>query len=118
MELIQRLLEEWSHQACGVTIDIVGDASLSSELQWAIAFPLGTTSEDACTQFLAALREDLQEMGLQQVHDRHFEHETQLPNGHAIETSCPYRPETCSGDHLLATGRGLISVSQFLQVRD
>lgn len=114
MELIQRLLKEWSRQACGVTIDVVGDSTLSSELQWAIAFPLEEIGDDVCLQFLTELRSDLASLGLQHVDHRHLESSASLANDTAKESMCPYRPDTCSGDHLVATGRGLIASSRFM----
>lgn len=108
MEYIQRLLAEWSKHACGMTVDLVGEPETAPQLQWVLAFPLQTDPEHTCTMFLDQLRQDLETLGLQSLNEAPgagTDH-VHLPNGHVHEMRCPYRPESCTGEHLLATGRG------------
>ena len=108
MLVLNRLVSEWSGRGCGLTIDVVGNSALSSELQWVLAFPLAESDAAAQEQLVESLRRDLQQHGMQFVDDEHFDPEAKLANGTAIEPQCPYRPESCPGDHLVATGHGLV----------
>lgn len=109
MNPIQRLMQEWSAGACGVTIDFVGDATLSSEMQWVIAFPTTKKQMTHFTDGVQKLRVDLERVGLEPIAVRHFSHSNNLPNGVAIEGVCPFRPGNCLGEHVIATGHGLIA---------
>lgn len=108
MELLERLVSEWSGRGCGLTIDIVGDSQLGSELQWVLAVPVAERSTEERLEFVESLRSDLEAHGLQSVESDHFDPAATLNNGVAIEPSCPYRPESCPGDHVIATGHGLV----------
>ncbi len=108
MELIQRLVHEWSQRACGLTIDIVGNSQLSSEVQWVIAAPVDVRRPENLMQAFAVLRTELENHGLQLVDPEHHDPAANLPNGTSLETTCPYRPDSCNGDHLVATGHGLV----------
>lgn len=105
--MIKRLIDEWSERACGLTIDIVGDSKLSAEIQWIIAAPLRSRDPDEMLIAFETLRHGLRILGLQIVDTEHYDPAAELPNGTALESCCPYRPETCVGDHLVATGHGL-----------
>lgn len=105
--MISRLVHEWSQRACGLTIDIIGDSRLSTEVQWIIAAPIDAKYPDETLKAFETLREELIELGLHMATEDHHHPEAALPNGVALETKCPYRPESCIGDHLVATGHGL-----------
>lgn len=109
MDYVERLLAEWSTHACGVTIDFIGRESSDPKLQWALAFPLERHEESLCVNFLDVLRKDLNELGMQHVDDMPKDGDVRLPNRFALEQVCPYRPDSCLGEHLLASGIGLIS---------
>lgn len=105
--MIPRLINEWSQRACGLTIDIIGDSRLSTEVQWIIAAPVDARNPDELLTAFEMLRTELGQLGLQMSAEEHHHPEAALPNGVALETKCPYRPESCLGDHLVATGHGL-----------
>ncbi len=109
MQLVHRIMDEWASGACGVTIDVIGDSQLSSEFQWVIAYPLGSRNEESASGKIETLRNDLEGAGLIPVDQIHLDHNSALPNGISLETVCPFRPDSCNGDHLLATGHGIIS---------
>lgn len=116
MKLLERLVSEWSGHGCGLTIDIVGDSQLSSELQWVLALPVAERSAEERLRLIESLRNDLEGHGLQFVESDHFDPAAALGNGTAIEPNCPYRPESCLGDHVIATGHGLVG-EQALRLR-
>lgn len=111
MELLNRLLSEWKETACGITIDIVGDSNLSSELQWVLAFPVVKNDVEVAVSNIDSLRADLHSKGFQPVESLHLEPTAKLPNGLAVEPVCPYRPDSCLGEHIIASGHGLISAA-------
>lgn len=108
MELVQRLVDQWAKNACGLTIDIVGNSELSSEVQWVLAVPVDVRNPQDSIQSIEKLRDALEQSGLQRVPEEHFDPDANLPNGTALESTCPYRPESCLGDHLVAAGHGLV----------
>lgn len=112
LRLFEALLREWSQHSCGLTIDLVGNAQLSSELQWVIAVPLREQHVDTVLRSIDSLREKLEHNGLRTVSAERFDPAATLPNGTSIEPSCPYRPEDCAGEHLVATGHGLFVATE------
>lgn len=108
MQLLERLVSEWSACGCGLTIDIIGDSQLSSELQWVLAVNVAGRSGEDRLGLIDSLRNDLEEYGLQVVGSDHFDPAAALRNEAAIESKCPYRPDSCLGEHVVATGHGLV----------
>lgn len=106
--LFDRLVDEWSGQACGLTFDLVGSSKPNSEVQWVLAFPVQSDGLDAQLQATETLRTDLLDVGYQDAPMHDFDESAQLPNGVSLEDNCPYRPSTCLGSHIVVTGHGFV----------
>lgn len=106
--LFNRLVDEWSGQACGLTVDLVGSSQPNSEVQWVLAFPVRSDGIDAQLAATEMLRADLLNFGYVDASDQQFDVSAELPNGVSLEDDCPYRPATCSGNHVVVTGHGFI----------
>lgn len=105
MRFINQLAQAWNGDACGVTIDIVGNEEADAELQWVLAIPVnGDTAPEVLTR-VGALRNQLSVDGFVPV-DSDTGAPLRLPNSQAVESECPYRPEECLGQHVVASGRG------------
>lgn len=109
MRLIEHLAQAWSGNACGVTIDIVGEAKQTAELQWVIAIPVAHHSPEDVMAGVNDLRAELQAEGFTPIDQEFKGSSSGLPNELALESECPYRPAECVGQHVVASGRGLLT---------
>lgn len=105
MKLIDQLTQAWNGDACGVTIDIVGNEDANAELQWVLAIPVTPDTAREVLVRVGALRNQLSLDGFLPV-DSNSDASLRLPNGQAVEAECPYRPDECLGQHVVASGRG------------
>lgn len=117
MKLVELLFDQWKSRGCGLTVDIVGDAQISSEFQWVIAIPVDTRFVNDGLNAVESLRSELTSNGLHIVPSEHHDPAAKLPNGIALEPTCPYRPDTCVGEHIIATGHGLLSEFEAMGLR-
>lgn len=105
VKLIDQLTQAWNGDACGVTIDIVGNEESNAELQWVLAIPITSDTAPEVLARVGALRDQLSLDGFLPV-DSTSEASLRLPNSQAVEAECPYRPTECLGEHVVASGRG------------
>jgi len=105
VKLIDQLTQVWHGDACGVTIDIVGNDATDAELQWVLAIPVTSETAPDVLVRVGALRNQLSADGFYPV-DPEASALVRLPNSQAVESECPYRPDQCVGQHVVASGRG------------
>ena len=105
MKLIDQLTQAWNGNACGVTIDIVGNEETNAELQWVLAIPVTADTAREVLVRVGDLRNQLSRDGFLPSHSD-SQASFRLPNSQAVESECPYRPDECLGEHVVASGRG------------
>ena len=103
---LAKLLDEGG---CGWTLD-VQQSNPAKIVQWLWAAPVAQLGKElAPHQVGLNLGSQIQNLGLTLVKPNHVT--THLPNQVEILEKCPFRPESCRGDHVVASGTGTLTVA-------